>query len=108
MTTKKENTGYYYDRTNSKGEKIFRRNTNETLEDAEKYLTDNNIYYESRPSGSMMYIETHRRFAYYPTTGRWSVHPFRNKHYKSNGIEDFITRFGTKKYESKTISKRHS
>ena len=97
MATKKENTGYYFDRRNSKGEAIFRRDTNETLEDAEKYLSSKDIFYESNPSASMMYIETHRRYAYYPTTGRWSVYPFRTKHYRSNGIEDFITRFAKKK-----------
>ena len=98
MTTeKKESSGYYYDRTNSKGEAIFRRDTKETLKDAEKYLSSKDIFYESNPSSSMMYIDTHRRYAYYPTTGRWSVYPFRTKHYRSNGIEDFITRFATKK-----------
>ena len=34
---------YKYDRTNSKGEKIFRRDTNETLEEVEKYLDSKNI-----------------------------------------------------------------
>ena len=94
---------YKYDHTNSKGEKIFRRDTSETLEQVEKYLTSKNIYYESRPSGSMMYIETTRRFAYYPTTGRWSVYPFRHKHYRSNGIEDFLTRFAYSKPKKPAI-----
>ena len=104
MTTNKIKSGYYFDRKNSKGEIIFRRDTNETLEDAEKYLSDNNIDYESKPRGSMMYIETDKRYAYYPTTGRWSVYPFRTKHYKSNGIEDFITRFAKKKHEPKLLT----
>ena len=92
---KKVTSPWKYVRTNSKGEKIFRRDTNETLEDVEKYLDSKGISYESKPSGSMMYIEIRedRHFAYYPTTGRWSVYPFRRKHYRSNGIEDFLTRF---------------
>ena len=86
---------YEYVRTNSKGEKIFKKYTGETLEEVEKYLESKNIGYESKPSGSMIYIEIRedRHFAYYPTTGKWSVYPFRRKHYSSNGIEDFLTRF---------------
>jgi hypothetical protein len=110
---KKVTSPWKYVRTNSKGEKIFRRDTNETLEDVEKYLDSKNIGYESKPSGSMMYIEiieggdngSDRHFAYYPTTGRWSVYPFRKKHYRSNGIEDFLTRFA---YNMKGTEPKHA
>ena len=94
---------WQYVRTNSKGEKIFRKNTNETFEYVEKYLKDKGIYFESRRGGSMMWVfiddeklGTHRQYAYYPTTGRWNswkTSGLPKKHYRSNGIEDFLTRF---------------
>ena len=95
---------YKYVRTNSKGEKIFRRDTNETFEYVEKYLESKDIYYKSRRGGSMMWIfiddkeiGTYRQYVYYPTTGRWNSwksNGFPKKHYRSNGIEDFLIRFG--------------
>jgi len=97
---------YKYVRTNSKGEKIFRRDTNETFEYVEKYLESKDIYYKSRRGGSMMWIfiddkeiGTYRQYVYYPTTGRWNSwksNGFPKKHYRSNGIEDFLTRFALK------------
>ena len=47
---------WQYVRTNSKGEKIFRKDTNETFEYVEKYLKDRGIQFESRRGGSMMWI----------------------------------------------------
>tara|TARA_R100001244_G_scaffold126404_1_gene96736 strand:- start:32 stop:334 length:303 start_codon:yes stop_codon:yes gene_type:complete len=91
---------YHFDRVNSKGEVIFRRDTNESLEDVENYLTSKSIEYEVKEQARMIKVITEGRdYSYYYTTGRWS--PYKKyfggystkKHYKSNGIEDFITRF---------------
>ncbi len=94
--------GYYYDRTNSKGEVKFRRDTNESLEEVTKYLDDIGIEYQVRSGASMLWITTHRKYAYYYTTGRWApLAPkgYPKKHYKSNGIADFIKRFSKEKKE---------
>ena len=87
---------YRYARTNSKGERIFRRDTNESLEYVTKFLEDKGIEYETRIGGSLIYIynDDGKCYAYYWTTGRWSAHKaIAPKHYCSNGIEDFVTRF---------------
>jgi hypothetical protein len=94
-----EPNGYVFDRVNSKGEVLFRRDTKETLEEVENYLELKGIEYEVRSGARMLWIRTNRGlYSYYYTTGRWS--PFvekgyPRKHYKSNGIIDFITRFAT-------------
>ena len=41
-----EEYDWSYDRTNSKGEKHFRHDTNETLEDVLEFLQKSNIKYE--------------------------------------------------------------
>jgi len=94
---------YRYARTNSKGEKIFRRDTNESLDFVTKFLEDRNIEYETRVGGSLIYIynDDGKCYAYYWTTGRWSAHrAITNKHYRSNGIEDFVSRFLYNKKEA--------
>jgi hypothetical protein len=96
-----EPNGYVFDRVNSKGEVVFRRNTNETLEEVEDYLKFMDIEYEVKGSAYMLWIRTNRGcYSYYYTTGRWSpyvTNGYPKKHYKSNGISDFIQRFATKK-----------
>lgn len=85
-----------YVRTNSKGEAIFRKDTNETLEFVCQYLDKNNIKYEVVSSATLLrvYSRADRPYIYYWTTGRWS--PRRNsakKHFHSNGIADFVERY---------------
>lgn len=85
-----------YVRTNSKGKRIFRRDTEESLEFVEQYLTEKKIPYELREGATLMYIFNRdgRRYAYYWTTGRWSAdNAIVDEHYHSNGINDFVTRF---------------
>ncbi|BCV01889.1 MAG: hypothetical protein CM15mV47_140 [uncultured marine virus] len=85
-----------YVRTNSKGEPIFRRDTNEDLDFVEKYLSERNINYDLRLGATMMYIYNNhnKRYAYYWTTGRWSAeNAITNQHYHSKGIDDFVSRF---------------
>ena len=96
MATDSLKSGYRFDRVNSKGEVIFRRDTNETLEYVEKYLNSKGIEYEARKGAYMLWIKRDKWYAYSYTTGRW--HPYiknsyPKKHYRSNGIDDFITRF---------------
>ena len=94
-----EPNGYVFDRRNSKGEVIFRRNTKETLHEVENYLELKGIEYEVKSGARMLWIKTNRGlYSYYYTTGRWSPYVkggYPKKHYKSNGIVDFITRFAT-------------
>ena len=85
-----------YVRTNSKGDAIFRKDTNETLEFVEKYLKDKDIEYSVNRAASMIWITNQegREYVYYWTTGRWSKRRMSYKiHYRSNGIDDFVTRF---------------
>tara|TARA_B110000285_G_scaffold14174_1_gene13956 strand:+ start:206 stop:547 length:342 start_codon:yes stop_codon:yes gene_type:complete len=98
-------SGYVFNRLNSKGQAIFRRDTNETLEEVENYLMDKDIDYDVRGS-TMLWIRTLRGcYSYYYTTGRWSPYiprgatknGYPKKHYNSKGISDFVERFATKK-----------
>ena len=106
MVTNKEYS-WTFNRVNSKGEKIFRHDTNQTLEEVTDYLEDNDIEYEPKPKGRMIWIynDLDEQFAYYYTTGRWAPfiegrhHP--SKHYSSKGIEDFVNRFLNAKREFK-------
>jgi len=88
-----------YDRTNSKGEKHFRHDTDETLEDVLEFLQTSNIKYEVKEGAHMLWVyHEDRKYAYYYTTGRWAPYKkylggYPKKHYHSKGIEDFITRF---------------
>jgi len=95
---------YKYARTNSKGEKILRRDTDEDLEFVENYLTDRGIEYKIRYGASMMWIKNldGKLYSYYWTTGRWAPRSLRvKKHYASRGIEDFVNRFLNKYVEEK-------
>ena len=85
-----------YVRTNSKGERIFRKDTNETLEFVCEYLDNNNIEYEVVLSASLIiiYSKADKPYVYYWTTGRWSRKKRSyTKHFHSNGIADFVERY---------------
>jgi len=87
---------YKYSRTNSKGEVILRRDTEEDLAFVIKYLNDNKITFEYIDSATMFYVENKAgvMYAYYYTTGRWAIKSRnRQKHYQSMGIADFVDRF---------------
>ena len=95
-------------RKNSKGENIFRRETNQTAEHAATVLNNKEIAFVYSDSGSCfrMYNETeNRHYQYYPTTGRWGVYHYQkrpSKHYHSRSIEDFLNRFFFKGSEMQT------
>ena len=100
-TKEKLMSEYTYVRTNSKGDKIFRRDTNESLEAAVEYLEGKGLEYEVREGAQMLWIyaSNNQAYSYYYTTGRWA--PFHKggypkKHYMSKGINDFVTRFTEK------------
>ena len=87
---------YKYVRTNSKGVRIYRRDTNESLEFVQDYLEKNNIEYEERLGATMLYLYNKKgeMYAYYWTTGRWCKgKAISHKHYGSKGIDDFVCRF---------------
>lgn len=87
---------YRYARTNSKGEVILRRDTEEDLTFVMEYLNENKIPFEYIDSATMFYIKNRAgvRYTYYYTTGRWAIKSRnRQKHYQSKGIADFVDRF---------------
>lgn len=93
--TKEKDYNWSYARTNSKGEVIFRHDTEEDFEFVINFLKEKNIDYEVKIYANMLWIHYNdKTYSYYPTTGRWGT---RNnhylKHYHSKGIEDFYTRF---------------
>lgn len=94
---KKNKNGYYYVRTNSKGEKIFRRDTGESLEEVTSYLDSvEDVKYEVKEKGAMIWITRDKKYSYCYTTGRWAPYVkggYPKKHYRSKGIKDFIERF---------------
>jgi hypothetical protein len=97
-----------YNRTNSKGEVVFRRDTNETVDFVETYLIKNNISYMGSGT-TMLYIENKagKEYAYYCTTGRWSVKKrVYDKHYHSKGIEDFVTNYLNRFADDQTIKQK--
>jgi len=99
--TKEKEYNWSYSRTNSKGEVIFRHDTEEDFNFVTAFLDKKNIEYEKKMGGSMMWIYyKDETYSYYPTTGRWQTR--RNHflgHYHSKGIEDFYTRFLIPKQE---------
>tara|TARA_R100000322_G_C5347628_1_gene167450 strand:+ start:259 stop:609 length:351 start_codon:yes stop_codon:yes gene_type:complete len=97
-----------YVRTNSKGEAVFRKDTNESLEFVENYLQEKNIQYCVSMGASLLWIENEegREYVYYWTTGRWSPRKPKYKvHYRSNGIDDFVTRFLNRFVEQNKIER---
>lgn len=92
-----------YVRTNSKGENIFRKETNESLDFVCNYLLKSNIHYEINKAASLLVVHNKigKEYMYYWTTGRWSPRKIKyNKHYHSDGIEDFV-----KKYLNRNVRK---
>lgn len=53
--------------------------------------------------GGMVWVDSKsgRRYAFYPTTGRWSNYGNRKNHYRSRGAQDFVDRFVKKSEEEK-------
>jgi len=87
-----------YVRTNSKGEPIFRRDTNESLEFVTNYLNDKDIPYEICKTAGLIWIDNIAEvtYVYYWTTGRWAIRKTNKKykkHYHSKGIDDFVTNY---------------
>ena len=83
-------------RKNSKGEAVFRRDTDESLEYVLEYLKDKDVTVEIFPKATLLSIYVDwRRYDYYWTTGRWCQRRlgYPRKHYHSKGIDDFFTRF---------------
>ena len=94
-------------RKNSKGENIFRRDTNQTAEYVANVLNEKEVAFVYSESGSCFRIyneKEDRNYQYYPTTGRWGVYFYQKrptKHYHSKSIEDFLDRFFFKTVEMK-------
>lgn len=87
---------YTYVRTNSKGEAVLRRDTEDTFEFVVQYLKEKDIEYEYRDGATMFILwnDADVRYVYYWTTGRWAVKTRKiNKHFSSKGIVDFVERF---------------
>lgn len=96
----KQKSEFYFVRTKKNGEVVFRRDTNELLEYVAEVLNNNGIPFQYKEKAYCFVLykeETGRYYQYYYTTGRWGV--FRKggvlpeKHYHSNGIQDFLDRF---------------
>ena len=91
-----------YVRTNSKGEKVYRRDTNESLDFVTEYLDKKEIPYEVNKSAGLLYIDNiaNITYVYYWSTGRWSKRKTTikqyKKHFHSKGIEDFTTNYLSK------------
>jgi hypothetical protein len=96
--SKKE--GWVYVGTNSKGERKFRKYTNESLDFVTDYLDSKGLAYMVHEPQALVFIykekdpssEYSSRYSYYYTTGRWGSDK-RRKHYHSDGIEHFITKY---------------
>ena len=100
MTDKTSEEGYNwsYVGRNSKGEKKFRHDVNETLDDVLEYLDSlEGVEYSLKEGATMLWIYySGNRYSYYYTTGRWAPFIDRglpNKHYRSRNIKDFMERF---------------
>ena len=88
-----------YVRTNSKGKKIYRRDTHESLEFVTDYLEKNELEYYVTKSAGIVYVtnKANIEYIYYWTTGRWTARQpninLYTKHEHSKGIEDFVTTY---------------
>ena len=88
-----------YVRTNSKGKKIYRRDTNESLEFVTDYLEKHELSYHVVKSASFVYIinVANIEYLYFWTTGRWTARQphisLYTKHEHSKGIDDFVTNY---------------
>ena len=96
-----------YVRTNSKGEKVYRRDTNESLDFVTEYLDKKEIPYEVNKSAGLLYIDNiaNVTYVYYWSTGRWSKRKTSIRQYKqhfhSKGIDDFVTNYLNKYAEER-------
>ena len=87
---------YRYVRTNTKGKRIYRRDTKESLAFVQEFLKERGIPWEERLGAHLLYLYNSEgdMYTYYWTTGRWCKGPaISHKHYSSMGIEDFVSRF---------------
>lgn len=90
---------WVYDRTNSNGEKKFKRYTDENLNDAVEFLEKEGVEYIVKEGGSMVWIFIlDKKYQYYYTTGRWGVinrnfSGLPKHHYHCRGIKDLFDRF---------------
>jgi len=87
-----------YNRINSKGEIIFRHDTNQLLESVMEFLREKNIDFILKEKANMLWIYYKgNKVAYFYTTGRWNTFKanrgYPKKHYSSKGIRDFCNRF---------------
>lgn len=79
------------------GSVSFRHDTEQSLEYVKDYLDLKNIKYDIEIMANMLWVyHESKTYYYYYTTGRWARYykghrP--DKHYRSKGIVDFITRF---------------
>ena len=105
------NSEWEYVRTNSKGEAIFRRDTDDDFDFVCSYFEDKDIPYKFKEGGNVFIIKnkTGKDYVYYWSTGRWSPKHKSNKiHYHSKGVEDFVTKYLNKynKEELERIKER--
>ena len=89
-------SGYKYAKRTKKGEAVFRRDTNESLEFIIDYLKTNNIDHTYKKFDPMVVVtnKKNKDYMYYWTTGRWSpIHRSNRIHYRSNGIKNFVDKY---------------
>lgn len=92
--------GWVYAGRRSNGEVRFKKYTNQTLEHVKGYLDERSIAYLVYPRQCLLFIYKEKepaskyspRYSYYYTTGRWGSDK-RTKHYHSDGIEHFISKY---------------
>ena len=87
---------YRYHKTNSKGDPVFRRDTDQSLCEVETYLKENDITYEYRLGATALkiYNKEDYPYIYYFTTGRWKPYNLRRfPHYRSESIQDFAIKY---------------
>jgi len=93
---------YQYFKTDSKGDPVFRKDTDQTLREVEIYLKESDITYEYRLGATALkiYNEQDKPYIYYFTTGRWK--PYNGKrapHYHSDSIQDFVKKYLNRKFD---------
>lgn len=65
----------------------------ETLEEVFEKLDEADVDFLYKPACELIWIYGKKAYAYYWTTGRWNTYGMKDKHYRSKGIDDFLTRF---------------
>lgn len=94
-----EKSEWKFVRKNSKGENVFRRETNQTAEYVADVLNEKEIpfdFFESVTCFKLYNEQNNRCYQYFYTTGRWGVYKWDKrprKHYHSKSVEDFLERF---------------